>query len=178
MRRIGVLLSVAALVLAGLVAAGRARSGAVAQEATAPAGAAAPLAGVTLEMLDQGEPGAVPGKALLFARVTLEPGGYVGAHGHPGAQIWYVDAGTVGTTVLEGTVRLTRAAAGETPAPAEQLAPGDEVTMSVGDSLFFDRDVVHTVRNAGDETAVILIPALFEAGEPPVIFHHEGTHAP
>jgi hypothetical protein len=43
--------------------------------------------------------------------------------------------------------------------------------MAEGDALFFDDDLVHTVRNAGDEPTVLLISAFLEASEPPVIFH-------
>ena len=179
MRKLLITLALA-LVLAGLVAAA-ARPGTVAQEE-------APFAGATVEFLDSGEPAAAPGQTLLFARVTLEPGGYFAAHGHPGAQIWYVTEGAFTTTMLEGTLRITRAAEDGTPVPAEQLGPGDEATLAKGDSAFFDADVVHTVRNAVDETTVFLIPALLTTGEPPVIFaaehdgdaghpHDEGTPA-
>ena len=49
--------------------------------------------------------------------------------------------------------------------------------MTAGDALFFDDDLVHTVRNAGDEPTVLLISAFLEASEPPVIFH-EGMPTP
>ena len=124
MRRVSVLLPALALVLAGSAALGRPSSDAGAQDATPAVGDAAPMAGVTIELLDSGEPAAAPGQTLVFARVTLDPGGEVAAHGHPGAQIWYVAAGTFSTEVLEGTMRVTRAADGGTPAPAEQFGPG------------------------------------------------------
>jgi quercetin dioxygenase-like cupin family protein len=178
MRHLSLLVLVAALVLAGLVGAGRALSGAVAQEASPAAGAAPPAAGATVEILDTGPPMAAPDKVLNFARLTVEPGGYLAAHGHPGAQIWYVDAGTITTAVQEGTIRLTRGASGGTPTAAEQVGPGAEVTLTAGDSLFFDHDVLHTLRNDGDETAVVLIAALLTAGEPHTTFAVEGTPAP
>ena len=132
------------------------------------------MAGVTFALLGGGEPAAAPGQTLAFVRMTIEPGGFIGAHGHPGAQIWYVEAGAFDTTILEGTLHVTRAAEGGTPAPAEPLAAGDEATLAAGDSAFFDADVVHTVRQAGAEPVVVLIPALFATGQPPLIFHH--TH--
>ena len=174
MRRVSVLLPVLALVLAGSVALGRPSSDAGAQAASPAVGAAAPMAGVTFELLDSGEPAAAAGQTLVFARVALDAGGYVGVHGHPGAQIWYVAAGTFSNEVLEGTMRVTRAADGGTPAPAERFGPGAEATLAAGDSAFFDADVLHTVRQAGAEPVVVLIPALFETGQPPLIFHH--TH--
>ena len=104
--------------------------------------------------------------------MTIAPGGFIGAHGHPGAQIWYVESGAFSTTMLEGTMRVTRAAKGGTPGPAEPLAAGAEATLAAGDAAFFDADVVHTVRHAGDRPTVVLIPALFATGQPPLIFHH------
>ena len=172
MRHLVSLLVVLAVVLLGPLTLVRA------QEATPPADAAAPSVGVTIELLDIGQPAATPGQALSLVRITFEPGGYFVAHGHPGAQIWYIDAGTLSTSILEGTARLTRAPVGGTPTPPEELAPGDEVTMAEGEALFFDHDVVHTVRNEGDETSVLLISAILAADQPPVIFHHEGTPEP
>ena len=105
---------------------------------------------------------AAPGQTLAFVRMTIDPGGFISAHGHPGAQIWYVESGAFSTTMLEGTMQITRAADDGTPVPAEQLAAGAETTLSAGDSAFFDADVSHTVHPAGDEPTVVLIPALFE----------------
>ena len=50
--------------------------------------------------------------------------------------------------------------------------------MLAGDALFFGPDLVHTVRNEGDETTVRLIWAILAAEQPPTIFHREGTPAP
>ena len=157
--------------LLGPVALGR-TGPAAAQDATPSSADAPPLQGVAFEVLGSGEPTAAPGQTLAFVRMTIEPGGFIGAHGHPGAQIWYVESGAFSTTMLEGTMRVTRAAEGGTPGPTEQLAAGDEATLTAGDAAFFDADVVHTVRHAGDEPTVVLIPALFAIGEEPLIFHH------
>ena len=165
-----VLLPVLALALAGSVVFGR-LSPASAQEATPAAGTAPPIQGVTFEILGGGEPAAAPGLTLAFVRMTIEPGGFISAHGHPGAQIWYVQSGSFTKAMLEGTLRVTRAADGGTPSPAEPLASGDEATLSAGDSAFFDADLVHTVSNEGAEPVVVLIPALLETGQEPLIFH-------
>lgn len=178
MRAQSILLFAAVFVLGSLIAPGGIPPGAGAQEGTPTADTAAPIGGAAIEILDSGVPAGVPGQALSFVRITFEPGGYFAAHGHPGTQIWYIDAGTLSTTIQEGTARLTRAPIGGTPTPAEQLAPGDEVTMLEGDTLFFDHDLVHTVRNEGDEATVLLISAILAADQPPVIFHHEATPTP
>ena len=167
-----VLLPILALVLAGSIALGRLSSHVSAQDATPAASDAPPIQGVTFELLSSGgEPAAAPGQTLAFVRMTIEPGGFISAHGHPGAQIWYVEAGAFTTTMLEGTLQVTRAAEGGTPVPAEQLMAGAEATLSPGDAAFFDADVVHTVRHAGDEPTIVLIPALFATGQEPLIFH-------
>ena len=178
MRRVSVLLPVLALVLAGSVSLGRLSSHVGAQDATPVADGAPPLQGVTFDILGGGEPTVAPGQTLAFVRMTIEPGGFIGAHGHPGAQIWYVESGAFSTTMLEGTMQITRATVGGTPVPAEQLAAGAETTLAAGDSAFFDADVVHTVRHAGEEPTVVLIPALFETGQPPLIFHAHDQATP
>ena len=159
------------LALAGFVALGHFSSHAGAQDSTPAAADAPPLGGVTFEILGGGEPVAAPGHTLAFVRMIIQPGGFISAHGHPGAQIWYVETGSFSTTVLEGTLAVTRAAAGGTPSPAEPLASGDETTLFAGDSAFFDADVIHTVSNEGAEPVVVLIPALLETGQEPLIFH-------
>ncbi len=168
--RLAVVLPVLAIVLAGSVILGR-LSLAGAQDATPAVGTAPPIQGVTFEILGGGEPAAAPGQTLAFVRMIIEPGGFISAHGHPGAQIWYVESGSFTTAMLEGTLRVTRAADGGTPSPAEPLASGDEATLSAGDSAFFDADVVHTVSNEGAEPVVVLIPALLETGQEALIFH-------
>ncbi len=166
-----VLLSVLAISLAGSAALGRVSLHAAAQDTTPAAADATPLEGVTFELLDAGEPSAARGQTLAFVRMIIEPGGFISAHGHPGAQIWYVESGSFSTAMLEGSLRVTRAVDDGTPAPTEELASGDDATLTAGDSAFFDADVVHTVHHAGDEPTVVLIPALFETGQDPLIFH-------
>lgn len=150
-----------------------------AQETTPAAGEAAPIQGVAFEVLGGGEPAAAPGQTLAFVRMTIEPGGFISAHGHPGAQIWYVESGAFSTAMLEGTMRVMRATGGGTPGPAETLAAGAEATLSAGDAAFFDADVVHTVRQSGNGPTVVLIPALLATGQEPLVFHahDQGTPA-
>jgi quercetin dioxygenase-like cupin family protein len=175
-RQILVFLSITCLMVLGPFMPGWLAWGAVAQDATPPAGEVAPIAGATIELLDTGAPMDTPGKVLNFVRLTVEPGGHFNAHGHPGAQIWYVDAGMISTTVVEGTIRLTGAPDGATPASTEEIGAGMEAIVSAGEFMFFDHDVIHTLENVGDEPAVILIAAILEAGEPEVIFAEHGAH--
>ncbi len=169
-------LAITFMLIFSLLGPGRFTWGAAAQEATPPTVATPPAAGVTIELLDTGEPVDTPGKVLNFVRLTFEPGGYLSAHGHPGAQVWYVSEGAVSTTVLEGTIRLTRPPDRGTPVPAEEIGPGMEASVTIGESMYFDRDVIHTLENVGDEPAVILIAAVLDAGVPEVIFTEHGGH--
>ena len=76
-------------------------------------------------------------------------------HSHPGTVVLGVASGTLGWTLLEGTHVVRGAAAGAT-SPAEDLTePGTEVVLEPGDAIFYEDDVVHTARGAGDEETVV-----------------------
>jgi quercetin dioxygenase-like cupin family protein len=165
-------------VLAGSISLSLLSPNAGAQEASPPPEEVLPLEGVSFDLLGGGEPAAAPGQSLAFVRMTIEPGGFISAHGHPGAQIWFVEAGAFSTTVSEGTLWVMRVNDEGTLGPAEPLTAGDEATLSPGDSAFFDADVVHTVHHANGDSVVVLISALLETGQEPIIFHaahHEAT---
>lgn len=72
-------------------------------------------------------------KALNIARLTSEPGGYANVHRHLGAQIWYIDAATISTMVVEGTMRLTCGSDGATDGPTEEISPAMKILMSEGE---------------------------------------------
>jgi len=141
---------VAALGLGGRV--GRA----VAQDATR----AAPNG-----VLGLGQPTSAPGMELVLRRTTFAPGEGLAPHSHPGSIVIVVDTGTWGYTPLGGSVRLTRAAVGGTPTPAEEVPMGTEVILTAGDALFLE-DPQDEIRNAGEDDVVLLIAALMPAGEP------------
>src|SRR5690606_3951275 len=46
-----------------------------------------PLAGTTIEALGSHAPSAAPERALVFLRITMEPGTQIPAHHHPGAVV-------------------------------------------------------------------------------------------
>ena len=86
MPRLTLVLSV--VVLFGLVATWDLR--ATAQEATPATG---PV-GVTATVLGSGQPAMAPGYDLSLCRITIEPGGRLPAHTHPGALVIYLESGT------------------------------------------------------------------------------------
>lgn len=167
MRRISVL-ALAVVGLVGVLAGAGSRIRA--QDATSPAGPSHPHAvGITLTDLGNGIPTGAPGQGLHLIRVVQEPGGHIDPHRHPGAQVFYVDQGTVGFSVYSGKVRLVRAT--DQPGAAGELVPeGTEVILQSGDWLYYEQDVVESARNAGDSQAVILIAALYYTGFPLTIF--------
>jgi hypothetical protein len=105
---------------------------AAAQDATP-----APLIhGITLTVLGSGVPHGAPDQVLHLIRGVQAPGGWIAPHYHPGAQVFYVDQGTIGFTVYKGDLRLVRAGMatpGATPGTAgEMVPPGTEVILTPG----------------------------------------------
>lgn len=120
--------------------------------------------GVAGEVLGADLPASAPGMELALRRTTVAPGGGLPPHSHPGATVLVVDAGTWGYTPLDGTVRLRRAAAGGTPAAAEEPQMGVELILTAGDAIFAE-DSRDEMRNAGEDDAVLLMAALTAVGE-------------
>ena len=173
MRRVPILLSVVAVVLLGALAASRAAN-TTAQDAT-PAPPAA--VGVKTDVLGSGQPDAAPGQALSGRRNTFAPGGFVPPHMHPGALVLHVESGELTYAVIEGTVRVQRAATAGTPGPTEDVGPGRETVLRAGDWLF-EQGVVHSARNDTSGPTVVLVMALTAADQPFTVFHEMGTPAP
>jgi mannose-6-phosphate isomerase-like protein (cupin superfamily) len=177
MRRLAV--SVLLVGLVGLALASTGSPGGLAQEATP----APLLSGITLTVLANGLPSGAPDQVLYLIRVVQAPGGWIAPHYHPGAQVFYVDQGTVGFTVYKGTLRLVRAGTatpGAVPGTAGELvSPGTEVLLGPGDWLYYEQDVIESARNAGEGESVILLSTLYAAGQPLTVFTNpEGTPIP
>jgi hypothetical protein len=122
--------------------------------------------GLTAQLMGTGQPGSAPGLELTLRRLTIAPGGGMGAHTHPGTLVFFIEAGTSGYTVLAGTAHVTRPAVGGTPTPAEDIPMGTEVLLNTGDWVFADNDPSDIARNAGSGDLVILIAGLTRVGEP------------
>jgi quercetin dioxygenase-like cupin family protein len=137
-----------------------------AQEATPPAGVElAP--GVYAEVLAGVSSNRAEGQTLYGARFTFEPGQAIFPHSHPGTTLLVVDSGRFGWTLVQGTAYVIRGAASGATAPTETLSEaGDDVTLEPGDAIYYEDDVVHTARGAGDEPAIVLGTLLLTSGEP------------
>jgi quercetin dioxygenase-like cupin family protein len=142
-----------------------------AQDASPMAGgpiAAVELApGVTAEILAGVPSDRAPDQTLYSARFTFQSGAEIFPHSHPGTVSLTVVEGTLGWTLLEGTAHIIWGSASGNPTGMEDVTePNVEVTLEVGDAIFYEDDVVHTARGAGDGETVVLASLLLESGQP------------
>jgi len=135
-------------------------------EASPPAGVElAP--GVYAEVLAGIPSDRAEGQTLYSARFTFEPGQAIFPHSHSGTTLLSVTSGRFGWTLVQGTAYVIRGAASGASAPTETLSePGDDVILEPGDAIYYEDDVVHTARGAGDEPALVVGTLLLTAGEP------------
>lgn len=124
-----------------------------------------PLAGTVIESLGAFTPVAAPDRALVFLRITLDPGVAIPFHHHPGTVIVVVESGLFGTEFAEGEGTVMRYGQ-EAP---ESVLAGDDTTLAAGDSLSYD-GAVHTMRNDGPGPVVLLVSALLDPAQPGFIF--------
>ncbi len=106
------------------------------------------------------------GQTLYLARFVFQPGAEIFRHSHPGTTLLGVASGTFGWTLVAGTAHVMRGAAAGGTTTEDLTTAGTEVTLNPGDAIFYEEDVVHTARGAGNEPAVVLATLLLTAGEP------------
>ncbi|MCC6791473.1 MAG: hypothetical protein IT336_07315 [Thermomicrobiales bacterium] len=163
MRRIAIVMFM--LVGLGIVLGGNVR----AQDATPPAGgiAAIELApGVTAEVLAAAPAVDAPGQTVYVARFVFQPGAEIFAHNHPGTTVLGVASGSFGWTLQAGTAHSVRGA-GSGGATVEDISePGTDVILEAGDAIYYEDDVVHTARGAGDTETVVLASLVLDTGAP------------
>jgi quercetin dioxygenase-like cupin family protein len=139
-----------------------------AQEATPGAITAIELAPGVIAEVYAGAPSArAEGQTVYLARFVFQPGAEIFPHNHPGTVVLGVQSGTFGWTLLEGSAHVVRRAAAGATGPSEEITePGTEVILEPGDAIFYEDDVVHTARGAGEEQAVVLGTLVLTTGEP------------
>jgi hypothetical protein len=151
-RRFGLVLSLIALVLAGLVALG-ATAGTRAQDATPLAGGLpfeiAP--GVTTDLLPTSQ------DSPSLYRIRFAPGVTYEVEPTPAIDLVYGEAGTL-TLRLDAPVTVVRA--GETDAPGEPIAADTEFTLNAGDYSVFPPNVSGEARNDGQDPAQVAVAEL------------------
>jgi quercetin dioxygenase-like cupin family protein len=160
---------VVALLVAGfvIVAASPATRGQEASPAAAPIAVNTLAPGVTAEVLAAAPSTVAPGQTVYVARFVFQPGAEIFPHNHPGTTVLGVVSGSFGWTLKAGTAHVIRGAGAGAAGPVEDLtAPGTDVILKAGDAIFYETDVVHTARGAGDAEAVVLGSLVLAAGAP------------
>jgi quercetin dioxygenase-like cupin family protein len=167
MRRFGLVLSVVTVFLLGMVAL-RVQPVAIAQEATPSSDMQEPE-GVTFEPLAITSGLTLPSPAdMLAARFTVDPGAVLPLEASdPSGGMLIVESGTF-TIRLDAAWAVSRSgsfnaaiataeATGAFTSPDEQIASGEEVTMTAGDAAYVPASVNGEIRNDGQEPAVGLV---------------------
>ncbi len=156
-----------------------------AQDATPPSGPISLIElapGVTAEVFAGAPSDRAPGQTVYVARFVFQPGAEIFPHSHPGTTVLGVASGSFGWTLVKGTAHVVRGAAAGATGPVEDLTqPGDDVVLEPGDAIYYEDDVVHTARGAGDEPAVVLGTLVLTSGEPllmPADMDMSGTPTP
>jgi quercetin dioxygenase-like cupin family protein len=143
---------------------------ATAQEATPPSGpitANEVAPGVTAEVFAAAPSLVAPGQTVYSVRFIFQPGAEIFPHGHPGTTVLGVQSGEFGWTLVQGVAHVIRGAGSGATGPVEEITvPGTEVILEPGDSIYYESDVIHTARGAGDEPAVVAGSLVLEAGAP------------
>src|SRR5215216_3844264 len=163
MRRCSLVLSVVAVFLLGMVAL-RVQPVAIAQEATPSSDMQEPE-GVTFEPLAITSGLTLPSPAdMIAARFTVEPGARFPLEASdPSGGMLIVESGTF-TIRLDTAWAVSRSgsfnaafatavATGTFTPSDEQIASGDEVTLSAGDAAYIPGSVSGEIRNDGQEPA-------------------------
>ena len=170
MRRWSLLVSIVVVVLAGSLLSARVIPGTAAQDAT-------PAAQASQQMLGLGQLTSVPATSSSSPASRSRPGRPSRPTPTPGGAVISVESGSLGWTVLQGETRLLRAGTVATPeAQGELVAVDTEVILTAGDALFLPAAHGDDVRNAGDDTLVLLVANLYPVGEPGIMFM--GTPTP
>ena len=139
-----------------------------AQEATPEAISQIELApGVAAEVYMGAPSDRATGQTVYLARFVFEPGSEIFPHRHPGTTVLGVQSGSFAWTLVQGTAHVLRGAAAGATGPIEDITePGVEVILESGDAIYYEDDVVHTARGAGDEPAVVLGTLVLTSGKP------------
>lgn len=170
MRRFDIrLIPIVVLLLAGFAIGGFAPSvrAQVATPAAGPITVNEVAPGVTAEVLAAAPSALAPGQTVYVARFIFQPGAEIFPHSHPGTTVLGVLSGSFGWTLVAGTAHVVRGAGSGAAGPVEDLTvPGTDVILEPGDAIYYEADVVHTARGAGDTEAVVLASLVLETGAP------------
>lgn len=135
--------------------------------ATAPIAISELAPGVTAEVLAAAPSAVAPGQTVYVARFVFKSGAGIFPHSHPGTTVLGVVSGSFGWTLKAGVAHVIRGAGAGAAGPVEDLTkPDTDVILKPGDAIFYEADVVHTARGAGDTDCVVLGSLVLKAGAP------------
>ena len=128
-----------------------------------PASAVEPVVREILAQTDN-PPGA-PGRRLTLVRYTIAPAAQLAPHVHPGVQVASIVSGTLTYQIVSGTATIHRAVgSGGVPAATEHLTGPARTTLSRGDAVIEEGQMVHFGSNGTSEPVVISATLVTEAG--------------
>jgi len=114
-------------------------------------------------------PAGAPGKTLGLSRVTVDPGGSLPLHRHPGTQTAYIARGALTYTVVMGRV-VVRRGNPETDARVVRTIRGGQTAVIRAGSWIVERPgTIHRAANRGGRQIVIWLATLFRTGAPSAI---------
>jgi quercetin dioxygenase-like cupin family protein len=114
-------------------------------------------------------PAGAPGKTLGLSRVTVEPGGRLALHKHPGTQIAWIARGALTYTVVTGSVTVRRGNPEASPRVVRTIGRGQTAQIRAGQWIVERPGTIHRARNAGETQIAIWVATLFTTGAPPAI---------
>jgi quercetin dioxygenase-like cupin family protein len=126
-----------------------------------------PVSRVALAQL--ANPVGARGRTLGLSRVVVAPGARIALHHHPGTQLAYIQRGVLTYTVRDGSVKVMRGAADQSPKLVRKIDAGQTGRIRAGEWIAEQPSTIHRARNAGAKPVVILLATLFPNGSPPSI---------
>ena len=121
--------------------------------------------GIAAEVFAGAPSDRAPGQTVYLARFVFQPDAEIFPHRHPGTVVLGVASGSFGWTLLEGSARVVRGAAAGATGPEDLTEPGTEVILEPGDAIFYEDDVVHTARGAGNTETLVFGTLVLTSGE-------------
>ncbi len=114
-------------------------------------------------------PAGAPGKTLGLSRVTVEPGGRLPLHRHPGTQTAIIWQGELTYTVVRGAVTVRRGNPETGADVVRTIRDGETAVIRAGEWIVERPGTIHRAENAGRRRIVIWLSTLFKTGAPPAI---------
>ncbi len=114
-------------------------------------------------------PAGAPGKTLGLSRVTVEPGGRLPLHRHPGTQTAYIAQGALTYTVVTGSVTVRRGDPETGADVVRTIRDGETAVIRAGTWIVERPGTIHRAENAGRARIVIWLATLFRTGAPSAI---------